>query len=1147
MNRSGDNDFEHLTVKLFLPSGEMAITNCYSPPNTKLELHKVKLEESRHLIMGDFNSHSPSWGYATTDQKGEDIEDWMAESRLILINQPDDKPTCYSRVWKTMSTPDLAMATDDIHRHTTRIINSQLGGSDHLPTTLHISEKRGTGFVNMVPSWNYKKANWSLFKEHMDHLCSSITNSQHMNHNVSTMNEAIIQAAKKSIPRGKRRDYKPYWSETIRKLHDDLDNARNIMEQNPTQENIQKHNTIKNTFNEQKKIEIQRSWFEKTSNLNMERDTSKLWKLTKALNEETKDTYCKTVLKDNGKYHTGKMAANILADFYKEEGTITLSRARAKEVHAEIKDKLKNQNPDSSMTTPFTMMELDSAIKKLKNKKAPGKDSITNEMIKNLGPTARSRLLLIFNQSWSSGKIPDNWREAIIIPIRKKEKEKTSKSSYRPISLLSCVGKVMERMVNTRLMKYLEQNQLIDNSQSAFRKNHSTEDHLVYLAQEVENAFQERKKVLSVFVDLAKAFDKIWREGLLLKLLNNKIEGRMYKWIRDLLQYRTARVKLDGMLSHRVTLQQGVPQGGVISPTLFNIFINDITKNLAKHISRALHADDLAIWSAAEHLSTAQSRMQAALNVISKWTSDWGVQINLSKTVVTCFSLSNVQESIKLKIHETELAFEENPTYLGIKLDRRLSWKPHLTAIEQKAVKKLSIMKKLAGTKWGANSRILKNVYTGTVRPVLEYGMSAWATASKTNTERLSKVQNAGLRIITGAIKTTPIQEMENFANIRPLHDRRDEKVLVYREKLQRMTNHPMHAKLNNPTKSRLKRTSFCHISKNLHNQHKDLLPNKHTEMEMLVDFEEPTYHHENVSITMEIPGVTKKYHQTPAQLKALALEMMDYRYNSSEWTQAYTDGSADGAVKNGGGGIFIRYNNGRTLKKAFPTGKLSSNFRAESMALLQALKIFTSNKQPPSKIVFFTDCRSLLESLLNARNEHLIHDIKMELRDLQEKSTIALQWLPSHCGIFGNEKADSLSREGGKMEQISHQIPYREAKTIIHNKYVSQWREKMDGDSRVDPVHQLQRYQQTIIFRLRTGHCRLLSHLYRLRISHTNECPCGTGLQTPGHILQDCPTYSILRHDTWPEVSETRQKLWGSRPDLERTASFVVATGLKI
>lgn len=1145
-NRSEGQEQEHLTVKLLLPSGDLWITNYYSPSTSSLALHKVKLEASRHLVAGDFNSHSQSWGYEEMDARGEEVEDWMMENNLILINQADDKPTCFSRAWKTTSTPDLAIATEDIHKLTSREVSTQLGGSDHLPVILNISSL-GCTERNMQPSWNFKRANWTLFAEKADHHTKDIKCASDLNKNVQKFTDAILQAAKQTIPRGKRRHYLPYWSDTLEHLHSKMDHAREVMEQLPTPENLARHNNAKEAFNQRKKTELQKSWNEKTSSLNMEKDTSKLWKLTKALNEDTRAGHSKTVIEENGTHYTGRKAANILADFYKEESEATLPNARVQEVCKETRKKLKPQNPTAPMTSAFSMAELNAAIKKLKLRKAPGKDGVLNEMIKNLRTTARQKLLLIINQSWSSGKFPDRWREAVIIPIKKKQKNKTKKSSYRPISLLSCLGKVMERMVNTRLLKHLEENHLLSNTQSAYRKNRSTEDQLIYLAQQIENAFQEKKKVLAVFVDLTKAFDKVWKEGLLLKLLDKKVEGNMYRWIQNFLQYRTARVQLDGKISHRITLQQGVPQGGVISPTLFLIFIDDIAEKLTKHISRALHADDFAAWSAAEHLTTASYRMQEALEHVGRWASDWGVEINATKTVATVFSLSPLPESINLKMNGRKLKQEDNPTYLGIRLDKRLTWNPHLKSIENEAVKKLAIMKKLAGTSWGANSSILQKVYVGTVRPTLEYGSSAWATASKTNTSRLNKVQNAGLRLITGGMKTTPIQAMEKLTSLQSLEDRREEKVFIHSEKLMRMPTHPMHTEMRNPTKNRLKRTSFNHLSKSLHRRNEDLLPASPAEMEMLPDFEEPDNHPEDIAIITEVPGIERKDCQAPQVMKVLAQEMIADQYNPSEWTHVFTDGSSERAVKNGGAGVFIRHTNGKVMHRAFPTGKISSNYRAETEALLHAVRIFLGPVSPPQKVVFFTDCRSLLQRLQNSRSEQHMQDIKAALHELSRQSVIALQWVPSHCGIMGNEKADALSKAGSKMEQFSHPVTYREAKTIIHNQFRSQWKRKLGAESDADPIHQLQRHQQTILFRLRTGHCRLLSHLNRLKITHTDQCPCGTGPQTPEHVLLHCPAHAALRHKTWPGGVELQVQLWGTRPDLEKTVGFIMAAGLQV
>nr|KAG5688037.1 hypothetical protein BaRGS_003583 [Batillaria attramentaria] len=169
-------------------------------------------------------------------------------------------------------------------------------------------------------------------------------------------------------------------------------------------------------------------------------------------------------------------------------------------------------------------------------------------------------------------------------------------------------------MINKRLMWHLESNNLITKEQTAFRKNRCTEDQLVYLAQSIENAFQEKKKVVATFIDLSKAFDKVWKDGLLLKLLTAGIAGSMFNWIKSFLCHRTARVNLDSSLSHTVKIREGVPQGGVISPTLFVVFINDISSSLSRHIYRALHADDFAMWNASESTSSATVRMQEALN-----------------------------------------------------------------------------------------------------------------------------------------------------------------------------------------------------------------------------------------------------------------------------------------------------------------------------------------------------------------------------------------------------------------------------------------------------------------------------------------------------------------------------------------------------
>ena len=190
--------------------------------------------------------------------------------------------------------------------------------------------------------------------------------------------------------------------------------------------------------------------------------------------------------------------------------------------------------------------------------------------------------------------------------------------------------------------------------------------------------------------------------------------------------------------------------------------------------------------------------------------------------------------------------------------------------MEKKGIKKLAVLKKLSGTHWGANSKILKNVYMGAVRPSLEYGASAWATAAKTHTNKLDKVQNIGLRTIFGAMKTTPIAEMEKTAGVEPLEGRRQAKLLIHAEKMKRMPDHPLHQKLKDPTKNRLKWKSLNHLVKEQQKEHADILiTNGHLCEKLISNSWPPETLHAEIRTT--IPGITTKENQSEAVLRALA------------------------------------------------------------------------------------------------------------------------------------------------------------------------------------------------------------------------------------------------------------------------------------
>ena len=221
----------------------------------------------------------------------------------------------------------------------------------------------------------------------------------------------------------------------------------------------------------------------------------------------------------------------------------------------------------------------------------------------------------------------------------------------------------------------------------------------------------------------------------------------------------------------------------------------------------ALNADDLVMWCKEEYTTTATYRMQLEVDKLNSWTEKWCVTVNKDTSSTALFALSPKQKAGTIIITHggTPLKEDEEATYLGISFDKRQTWKQHIAKAEAKASRKLVILRKLAGTTWGASEKILKTVYQETIRPHLEYGSIVWSTKAKTNQQALDKVQNQALRLITGAMRSTPITEMERLTGVQPLGQRRDAKIMMQAKKFKCMTNHPKKTRLEGHTKTLLK------------------------------------------------------------------------------------------------------------------------------------------------------------------------------------------------------------------------------------------------------------------------------------------------------------------------------------------------------
>ncbi|GFR91624.1 Gag-Pol polyprotein [Elysia marginata] len=305
----------------------------------------------------------------------------------------------------------------------------------------------------------------------------------------------------------------------------------------------------------------------------------------------------------------------------------------------------------------------------------------------------------------------------------------------------------------------------------------------------------------------------------------------------------------------------------------------------------------------------------------------------------------------------------------------------------------------------------------------------------------------------------------------------------------------------------------------------------------------ESPWENNKVSISYTIPGIERKNEEDINNLRVKTLEHIDNTYPHDTWTHIYTDRSSDN-MKAGGAGIHIWHSDGSKEDIAKATGSICSNFKAEVIAIKTALEHIQANQDnsgEEQKYIIFCDSQAALQSLEQTPTDQLSEAMAPLL-----KQNMEFQWIPSHCGIPGNERADRLAKEGSKQDQTTESFSYQEVKSVIKGIYSERWKaENTNYSFKRDMMHQLPRKEQCTIFRLRTGHCQLRAHQYRLGTSQTSMCECGTSRQTVNHLLQDCPLYTNEKGKLWPENPDVVQKLWGNEDDLLLTTQFIEQTRL--
>ena len=422
-------------------------------------------------------------------------------------------------------------------------------------------------------------------------------------------------------------------------------------------------------------------------------------------------------------------------------------------------------NINNEINQHITESEIYTAVKNLKNNKSHGNDNILNEHIKTTIHVMAPIYVKLFNIIFDTGYVPDSWSLGDILPIFKNKGNIKHPENYRPITILSCFGKLFTSILNTRITKYVEENELLHSEQAGFRKGYSTTDNLFILQSLIDIAKSNKSKLFCTFIDFKQAFDTVWRNGLWEKLLNTNINGKCYNFITNMYKNIKSRVKTAEGMSAFFPCQTGVRQGENLSPLLFSIYLNDLRGyfniNQVPGVSCETDEEDIYVFLKIIVLLFAddtvifgntKENLQFALNVFEKYCDDWKLTVNISKTKVMIFSGGRVPKNLKFYFKGNELQIVNEYKYLGIFVTRTGTFfrtKKHIA--DQANIALFSLLRKIRALNLPIHMQI--ELFNKTIKPILLYGCEIWGFG---NLNQIEKVQLKFLKHILNLKKSTP-------------------------------------------------------------------------------------------------------------------------------------------------------------------------------------------------------------------------------------------------------------------------------------------------------------------------------------------------------------------------------------------------------